>query len=427
MNQNRRFYLSKQVGIIYYALLIIVMMGVLAVFRPSNASRMTPATVSVQMGTAAENSVGVPYTITITALQTEPVTVTVRSNNGSARTGVDFIGIFSKELVIEPSSLTVSDQVLLIDDTDIETDENLSISIIGVESDQGDVTIGSPSTATGRILDDDPNNTPIVGLVGGQAVEASGSIPFTVTLDSAVAYPITVSVKTEDGSAETSDSDYQVLADFDVVIDPGQILATGQINLNDDSKVEADETVSLEVQAIDADGATINDLPDPVTLSILNDDSATITLSAPSDTMEGNSGQTPFVFDVSLDNPVDGGFQIDYESNSGTATVSNDFVDNDGTLTFAGTSNEAKQITVNVIGDTVVEGQENFSVSLKNLASTSLGSSISVDSAAMSANIIDDDSAGIAISNTQLNESDADGQTLSFDVTLTAGVSGSFT
>ncbi|MBL0009809.1 MAG: hypothetical protein IPP25_22230 [Saprospiraceae bacterium] len=80
---------------------------------------------------------------------------------------------------------------------------------------------------------------------------------------------------------------------------------------------------------------------------------------------EGNSGNTPFIFNATLNNPVQGGFMVAYTTNDGTATLANnDYTDNDGTLTFAGTAGEIETITVQGVGDLSIESDETFTVVL---------------------------------------------------------------
>ena len=58
---------------------------------------------------------------------------------------------------------------------------------------------------------------------------------------------------------------------------------------------------------------------------------------------------------VTLNIAVPGGFQVPYFTNDGTATVlNNDYVDNDGVLTFTGFAGESKTINVLVNGDNAV-------------------------------------------------------------------------
>ncbi|NBB23089.1 hypothetical protein GVN20_27300, partial [Runella sp. CRIBMP] len=95
---------------------------------------------------------------------------------------------------------------------------------------------------------------------------------------------------------------------------------------------------------------------------------ATLTLSGGTAKNEGSAGTTSYTFTATLNNPVQGGFGAPYTTTNGTATVAdNDYVDNDGSLSFAGTSGEQKTITVLVNGDNKVELDETFTVALGTL------------------------------------------------------------
>jgi hypothetical protein len=59
--------------------------------------------------------------------------------------------------------------------------------------------------------------------------------------------------------------------------------------------------------------------------------------------------------------------QVDYTTVAGTATEPGDYMPVSGTLTFTSETPTLQQITVNVIGDTVFEPNETFTVVLSNL------------------------------------------------------------
>ncbi len=105
----------------------------------------------------------------------------------------------------------------------------------------------------------------------------------------------------------------------------------------------------------------------PATGTITNDDNATVVLSANVVHPEGNTGFTDYVFTVSVNNPVQGGFTVNYTTSTSSATVGSDFIDNDGNLVFTGTAGETKTITVQGIGDFIVENNESFRVNLTTI------------------------------------------------------------
>jgi hypothetical protein len=80
---------------------------------------------------------------------------------------------------------------------------------------------------------------------------------------------------------------------------------------------------------------------------------------------EGNSGTLNAGFTVSLSAPAPGAVSVAWATADGTAIAGSDYVAASGTVNFtAGQSSQP--VTVQVIGDTVVESNETFSVNLSN-------------------------------------------------------------
>jgi serralysin len=80
---------------------------------------------------------------------------------------------------------------------------------------------------------------------------------------------------------------------------------------------------------------------------------------------EGNSGTTPATFTVSLNTPATTAVSVSWATAGDTAEAGTDFVGANGTVSFAAGESE-KTLTVNVIGETAIEANEQFSVALSN-------------------------------------------------------------
>jgi hypothetical protein len=87
---------------------------------------------------------------------------------------------------------------------------------------------------------------------------------------------------------------------------------------------------------------------------------------------EGNAGTTPFVFTVALSEPSPTPVTVNFSTRNGTAQAGSDYVATSGTLTFA-PGEVTKQITVQVIGDTVAEEIEVFFVDLTSASGADIG------------------------------------------------------
>ncbi len=78
---------------------------------------------------------------------------------------------------------------------------------------------------------------------------------------------------------------------------------------------------------------------------------------------EGDSGLKKAVFTVGLDSPAQTPMSVDYQTVDGTATSVDDYVAQNGTLSF-GVGALNRTVTVTILGDTTPEADETFSVVL---------------------------------------------------------------
>ncbi len=198
------------------------------------------------------------------------------------------------------------------------------------------------------------------------------------------------------GGSATSGSDYAALAAGTINFPVGGALTqTVTVTVNGDLVVENNETVIITL----SNPVNGNITSGTGTGTINNDDSANLTLSGGSAQNEGNAGTTSYTYTVTLSAAVQGGFTVAYTTNNGTATTAdNDYVDNDGTLTFAGTAGETKTITVLGNGDLKVELNETFNVALGALGATSAVQQAAITvGGPLSSVLINDDAATVAI------------------------------
>ncbi|MFM2243424.1 MAG: Trifunctional nucleotide phosphoesterase protein YfkN precursor, partial [Verrucomicrobiota bacterium] len=112
-------------------------------------------------------------------------------------------------------------------------------------------------------------------------------------------------------------------------------------------------------------------IPNSAAFTLGTPGSATVEIAATVSTPEGDSSSTPLTFAVtrSVDST---GFSVDYAITGGTATSGTDYTPlASGTLTFPAFSGPLKQdITVEVLGDEVIEADETIIITLSNLVQT---------------------------------------------------------
>src|SRR5262249_49255643 len=139
------------------------------------------------------------------------------------------------------------------------------------------------------------------------------------------------------------------------------------INVSGDTTVEPDEGFTVTLSNPSA-LATISTAA--ATGTILNDDSTTLAITdTDASKVEGNSGSTPFTFTVTRSGDTAGVTTVNYAvtGNGPNPANASDFggMLPSGMVTFAA-GDISKTITINVSGDTIVESDEGFTVTLSN-------------------------------------------------------------
>lgn len=250
-------------------------------------------------------------------------------------------------------------------DTKVEPDETFEVRLDEVTG--ADVTDGQ---GVGTIInDDEPQDLQL--SIGDTSVDEGNTgttqATFTITLNEApTTAPVTVRWATQDGSA-TAPGDYQPAGDV-VTFAIGQASQTVTVNINGDTTVEPEEKFTVALSA-PTGGARI--VRAPGTGTIRNDDGGTPP-PAPrlsiGDTslFEGNSGVVQAMFTVTLANgPSDREVSVDYATHDGSAGAPGDYTAVADRLIFR-PGEVSKTIQVPVVGDTVVEPDETFTVTLTN-------------------------------------------------------------
>jgi len=257
-----------------------------------------------------------------------------------------------------------STRIAIVDNNHSYTLQNVSLSQLTmaniVAKDTGTVSKWQ------NLLGTQAATNPSVAIADTTATEGnSGSTnaTFAVTLSKASTKPISVSYVTGNGTA-TAGSDFTA-ASGTLTFSPGVTSQQITVKALGDTTVEPDETFTVTLS--NPSGANLGRAT--ATGTIRNDDAAPVTpptVSIANSTVgEGNSGTRSMTFTVALSKASDKTVTVGYTTANGTATAGQDYTATSGTLTFAaGTTSQ--QVSVAVIGDTTVEPNETFTVSLAN-------------------------------------------------------------
>ncbi|MGI8436352.1 MAG: Calx-beta domain-containing protein [Chthoniobacterales bacterium] len=339
----------------------------------------TAPTVQFSSATYSVNENAGPATLTVTlsGASALPASVNYSTADGTATSPADY-NAASGTVTFAPGETSKTVNVTINDDTTFEGNENFSVSL----SNPSGATLGSPSTATVTIIDDDAAPLVQFSAANYDVNEGAGTVTVTVTKTGNTTLPATVSYATSDGTA-TAPADYTTTAGT-LTFAPGDTSKTFTIPIVQDTIYEGNEMFNVTLSA--PVGATLG-APNPATVTILDDDTApTFTIDSVSQN-EGNSGTTPFVFTVTKTGSTSLPATVQFATADGTATTAdNDYVAQSGMLTFA-PGDTTMTITVNVNGDTTFEPDETFTV---NLASPT---NATITTATGTGTIVNDDAA----------------------------------
>ena len=108
---------------------------------------------------------------------------------------------------------------------------------------------------------------------------------------------------------------------------------------------------------------------------------------------EGNSGSSTLNFTVTRSDLL-GAFTVDFATSSGTATSGSDFTAGSGTVTFTAGGSTTQNVSVAITGDTIVEPNETFLVTLSNVVNTA--GTAAITDATATGSITNDDPAAFA-------------------------------
>ena len=296
---------------------------------------------------------------------------------GTADAGDLTIGAGS--VVIPQSASTANFNVPVNCDFAVESNETFDVALA---ADAG-YSIGSPSSASGTITNDDVNLTLSLAPVSQSEGSGTSTMTFTATLNQAVpagygpvAFTLSTANSGAGAGAASAGSDYVALSEAKSIAE-GASSATFVVTINGDTTVEADETFNVEISATSGQNTTFPSNPAAVG-TIQNDDAnTTVSVPATASIAEGNTGTSTVAVTVSTDIvPTGATATVDYATSGSSATSGIDFVGTTGTATIACAAGPTlpctATINVTVNGDLRAESDETFTLTISNPQGTNV-------------------------------------------------------
>lgn len=257
------------------------------------------------------------------------------------------------------TSKTVS--VTVNGDAKFEADETFNVAL---QNEAGLVV--TRRVGVGTITNDDTAPTVSINDVTFTGADSLVKSGFTVSLNGASGLPVSVHYQSVNDTA-IAGQDYDAVSGT-LNFAPGETTKTIPVNILPDTVQEATEQFFVDLDT--PVGATIAD--DRGIGTIPNDDAGPAFSINDVTQAEGSGGSTTFTFTVTKtgETTLASGLNFATADNSATGGASCsagvDYVTTSGTLNFAA-AETSKQINVTVCGDTIVETDEPFFVSLSGL------------------------------------------------------------
>ena len=376
----------------------------------------------------ASETITVSATINAARSSATTVTVSVGESGDEATSGTDYEAVSDFTVTIAANKTSGTGTFTFKPKTDTAYEGFESVTISGTTSSGGGgvnalganaANASIPVTDTSLSIHDS-SNYPAVTLSAAPSSVGEGagatSVTVTATAASAIASSREVTVSVGGSGTATSGTDYTAVSDFIVKIAANATSGTGTFTLTpaDDSTVEGSETIGVA-------GTSLSTTVTGTTVTLTDNDTAAVTVNDVSEP-EGDD----MTFTVTLDTQVAGGLTVTPSFTDVTATEGTDYDENTAALTFTGNANETKSFTVSTTQDTVVEGNETFTVGLSVSGTTLTGSITSTDTGTgtiESGTESTVDTATLTIDDASASEGDS----MTFTVTLSEAVAGGLT
>jgi aryl-phospho-beta-D-glucosidase BglC (GH1 family) len=380
------------------------------------------------------------FTITLSAASAQAVSVVYRTVPGEA--GANDFAATSGTLTFAPGETSKTVRVAITGDKAGEANERFGL----VLSDPMGATLGTVQ-GTATIIDDDASGTGTLSIVRGSAWGAEGtggSTPFTfeVTRSGSAAgtagadWAVTGG-STAAGTTNANASDFAAgsLPTGHVTFAPGETTKTITLQVSADSIVELNDSFTVTLSNPEPGVALGTASAAGV---ILNDDAApssTLSISRLNAThSEGTGAASGFTFQVTRSGSTAGTASANWSVSGGDvagtiATNGADFVGGTlpkGVVTFS-PGETSRLVTVQIAGDTVIEVNESFKVTLSGAPA-----GVTIGTAAATAIVYNDDTPGsgtLAIKGANATRTEgASGATpFTFQVTRSGDVGGTAT
>ena len=291
----------------------------------------------------------------------------------------------------------------IVGDLDAEASETVEVQLSNLVGE----AIFETDRAVGTILDDDTGSTPVsTASVSSQSTLEGGDgsttpLVFTVVVDPPSPSPVEIAFETRDDSATQGDADYTSTTGT-VVVPANAAGESFTVDVLGDDDVEDLERFFVDLRLV---SGSVTLATSTTTGFIVNDDSTfdgpEVSMSDPRQ-LEGDSGLTDMIFEITLSKTDPAPVTLSYTTEEDEALAGADFEPRSGTVQIAPGDTNAF-VSIPIVGDTSIEGDERFFVRMSNLSSNARF----IDSSGWATILTDDPLARISIEGASREEGDS--------------------
>jgi len=361
------------------------------------------ANVSISDVTVTEGNSGTTATnfvVTLSKPSSQAIFLNYSTSSGSATGGVDYQTITST-LNFDPGQTIKTISINVFGENLVETDETFAVNLTSASG----ATIVK-GTGTGTILNNDTAALSVRDVTVSESDSGTQNANFVVTLTNPSATTITVNYFTSPESA-SADVDYTTIALSTLTFNPLETIKTISAIVLDDNIVEPEERFYLNLTNATAGTAIVKNQGIG---TILNNDVPNVSITDVTVT-EGNLDTTPTNFVVTLSEPSSQAIFLNYSTSSGSATEGVDYQTITSTLNFE-PGQTIKTISINVLGENLVETDETFAVNLTSASGATIVKGTGTGT------ILNDDTTSVSLADVTVIEGNSGTTNANFVITL---------
>lgn len=306
-----------------------------------------------------EDGGSITITVTRSNGSDRAVSVVYSSSDGTANSGADYTGVANILNWSDGDSASKTFTVPILDDALVEGDETFAL---GLSSAGGGAALGSQSSATVTIADTEPSILKFNASTYS-VNEDAGSVTISVSRTGGSNGAVTVNYATNNGSA-VAGSDFTAVSGTLSWADGDSALKTFTVPILDDTTVESNESIVLLLSS--PTGGAVLGTPSSAPVTIVDIEPGILNFTNTGYSADENDGT--LIMTVSRSNGTTGAVSVSYSSSNGSATAGADYTAVSGTLSWTDGESTNKSFAVPIFDDVLVEGNENFSVSLSSPA-----------------------------------------------------------